>query len=223
MPAQRTLLEAGPFTGVNGEGQLLFRATHVTLRAGEMVVLEGSSGSGKSTLLRQLVGLEAADDAERWLGAELFGPARLAEWRARVTLLAQDAPMIPGSIDDNLELGLTLAAGRGRRIDTELRRRLLKAAGLEAVPGSRDAGSLSGGERHRLALVRGLLWDPPVLIADEPLGGLDPERADACFGLLREQAGRPDRAVLCVLHEPERAAMADRRLVLRPTGLELRS
>jgi ABC-type lipoprotein export system ATPase subunit len=61
-----------------------------------------------------------------------------------------------------------------------------------------------------------------VLLADEPLSGLDPERADACLELLHEQAARPDRAVLCVLHEPERAATADRRLVLRPDRLETR-
>jgi ABC-type multidrug transport system ATPase subunit len=144
-------------------------------------------------------------------------------WRSKVTLLAQDAPIAQGSIADNLELAFGLAAGKGRRIDTERRARLMAEVGLDRIPGDRKASSLSGGERHRLALVRGLLWDPPVLVADEPLSGLDPERAEICFRLLQQQARREDRAVLCVLHDPARRQDADRLLVLTRNGIEARS
>ncbi len=53
----------------------------------------------------------------------------------------------------------------------------MDAVGLARLPFDRQIRTLSGGERHRMALVRGLLWDPKVLVADEPLSGLDPERS----------------------------------------------
>ncbi len=209
------LLRAGPFSASNGEGRVLFSGISIDLQPRCLTLLEGPSGSGKTTLLRQLVGLESGD-CERSLAGVAYGPGQLARWRAAVTLLAQDAPMIPGTVGDNLDVGFRLGQGRGRQRDQQRLERLLAAAGLGEIPFERDIGTLSGGERHRLALVRGLAWDPPVLVADEPLAGLDPQRAEACFALLLEQAHLPDRAVLCVLHDPSLGARADDRLLLAP-------
>ncbi len=86
--------------------------------------------------------------------------------------------------------------------------------GLEQLPFDREVRTLSGGERHRLALIRGLLWDPRVIVADEPLAGLDPEIAAVCFDLLLGFGRRPGRLLVCVLHDPEMNAHADRRLRL---------
>jgi putative ABC transport system ATP-binding protein len=207
------MLEAGPFSARNGEGRLLFSDVTVRLRAGCLTLLEGASGSGKTTLLRQLVGLEEAG-TERTLDGDSYGSVQLPRWRARVTLLAQDAPMIPGTVADNLKLPFCMSHDRDCVVVEQRMAELQAAAGLGDIPLDRDIGTLSGGERHRLALVRGLLWDPPVLVADEPLSGLDPERAETCFNLLLEQARRPDRAVLCVLHDPGIGSRADARLVL---------
>ena len=89
----------------------------------------------------------------------------------------------------------------------------MREVGLE-IPVDRDVSTLSGGERHRLALIRGLLWDPTVMVADEPLSGLDADAAEACFELLLRFAHRPGRALLVVLHRRELGARADARIHL---------
>ncbi|MDQ7007221.1 MAG: ATP-binding cassette domain-containing protein [Acidobacteriota bacterium] len=201
---------------------MLFRQTVVTLAESSLTVLEGPSGAGKTTLLRALAGLDPAPAAERRLAGRRWGPAgRLAEWRARVTWLAQDAPLLAGTLRENLAFPFGLRAGRGRRFDEKKARELLTAVGLDNLDLERATGRLSGGERHRLALVRGLLWDPPVLLADEPLSGVDPERSAACWELITRWARRPGHAALVVLHHESFGADADRRLRLADGAVQV--
>jgi putative ABC transport system ATP-binding protein len=209
-------LTAGPFSASNGEGRELFSDVTIELDEGELVVLDGPSGSGKTTLLRQLVGIDRTEGATRRLAGEGFPDQRLPVWRAAVTLVAQDAPMLAGTVGENLRFPFSQRNAEGRTPDGDRLGALLDASGLGAIPEDRDIRTLSGGERHRLALVRGLLWHPRVLVTDEPLAGLDEETAAQCFELLREFARQPGRAVLCVLHERAHTADADR--VIRLDG-----
>lgn len=207
-------LQCGPFSARDGEGRVLFDDATVELPEGLCVALEGPSGSGKSTLLRQLAALDPASAAGRKLAGRSFEGSALPEWRARVTLLAQDAPMLPGTVRDNISFPFRQRAGGERVFDEDDAVRLMTEVGLERLPLDRDVRTLSGGERHRLGLVRGLLWDPPVLVADEPLSGLDPDSAAACFELLLRFARRPGRMLLCALHYRDLGAKADRRILL---------
>jgi putative ABC transport system ATP-binding protein len=209
-----SLLSAGPFSATNGEGKELYSEMNVELGESELVILDGPSGSGKSTLLRQLVGLLPANGADRRLAGQAYSPQRLPAWRSRVTLVAQDAPMLLGTVGDNLRFPFRQRCGRDRRENRERRSSLLAAVGLGEIPETRDVGTLSGGERHRLALARGLLWAPPVLVADEPLSGLDEETALVCFDLMLEFGHRPGHSVLCVLHDRSLGARADRAITL---------
>ncbi len=200
------LLEAGPFTASDGEGRVLFANAEFGLKAGQATVLDGPSGSGKSTLLRLVSGLApAGSEARRELAGTAYHGSKLPAWRSLVTLMAQDAPTVPGTVLENLELPYGFKCTGGRTFNHDRARELLDAVGLRRLPDDREVGSLSGGERHRLALVRGLLWDPPVLLADEPLAGLDETTAAACFELMLDFAHRPDRALLVVLHHGELA------------------
>lgn len=215
------LLEAGPFAAVSGEGRRLLDGVVVRLVESRLTVLEAPSGAGKSTLLRAVAGLEGPGEAERALAGESYGARALPGWRARVTLLAQDAPVLPGPLEDDLRFPFAHRSAEGRAYDRERALGLLEAVGLGELPLDRETSTLSGGERHRLALARGLLWDPPVLLADEPLSGLDPETAERCFELLLAFARRPGHGVLTTLHDPSRATRADARVRLTGGRLEV--
>ncbi len=208
-------LECGPFSATDGEGRVLLDGISLSLEAGQCVAIEGPSGGGKSTLLRHVVALAWSPDATRRLGGRSYRGVELPAWRAQVNLVAQDAPMVAGTVRDNLSFPFSQkAAGRERAFDDVRAAALMTQVGLEKLPFDREVRTLSGGERHRLALIRGLLWDPAVLVADEPLSGLDPDIADVCFDLLLRFGRRRGRLLVCVLHDPEMNLRADRRLRL---------
>jgi putative ABC transport system ATP-binding protein len=207
-------LECGPFSARDGEGRLLFESVSISLADQQCVAIEGPSGGGKSTLLRHITGLAWSPAANRRLNGTSYGGANLPAWRAQISLVAQDAPMVAGTVRDNLVFVFNQRAGRNRPFEEVRAARLMTEVGLERLPFDRDVRTLSGGERHRLALVRGLLWGPPVLVADEPLSGLDPDVAATCFGMLLRFARRPGALVVCVLHDSRMNDLADRRLRL---------
>jgi ABC-type lipoprotein export system ATPase subunit len=122
--------------------------------------------------------------------------------------------MISGTVRENLSFPFTQRAGREHSFEEGRARELMAGVGLERLPLEREVRTLSGGERHRTALVRALLWNPRVLVADEPFSGLDPDIAATCFELILDFARRPRHLVVCVLHDPEMGARADRRFRL---------
>lgn len=197
------------------DGRELFADAELRLPEGTVTVLQGASGTGKSTVLRQLVGLEPAPQARRWLEGREFARRELAAWRSQVTLSAQDAPILDGTVEENLAFPYRYRAAGPRELSPPRARRLLDSCGLGSITFEQRAAVLSGGERHRLALVRALLWDPKVVVADEPLAGLDSAATERCWRLLGQHARRPGRAVLCALHDDALAERADRRIELR--------
>jgi putative ABC transport system ATP-binding protein len=208
-------LECGPFSASDGEGRVLLDGVVLSLSDGQCVVIEGPSGSGKSTLLRHVTALCHSPEASWRLDGGTVSGADLPAWRSRVSLVAQDAPMIAGTVRDNLSFPFSQNAGRDKVFDEVGAAGLMTRVGLERLPFDREVRTLSGGERHRLALVRGLLWNPSVLIADEPLSGLDPEIASGCFDLLLRFGRRTGKLALCVLHDPDLNLRADLRLRLK--------
>ncbi len=213
-------LECGPLAARTGDDRVLFDNVSFSLSGSQCVCLDGPSGSGKSTLLRQLTALTWSPDATRRLAGKTYRGAELPAWRSQVCLIAQDAPMIRGSVLENISFPFRQRAGWDKEFAKQNAQELLDIVGLGEVPLDQDATHLSGGERHRLALVRALIWDPPVLVADEVLSGLDPEAVEACLGLLIDFSKRQDKLLICVLHDPALCLKADRRLHLRDGRLE---
>lgn len=103
------LLECGPLSFPGDTVRGLYGDVSVAFDEGELTVLEGESGGGKSTLLRQIAGLAPSDGPVRRLGCREFAPNDMAAWRAEVTLLMQDAPLLPATVERNLAFPFSLA------------------------------------------------------------------------------------------------------------------
>lgn len=170
----------------HGPGCPVLDGLSLAIPAGAKVGLLGPSGVGKSTLTDLL---HRHYDPERGRisldGVNLrdLDPALL---RRRVAVLGQDAPMLPGTIADNLRFGLSTAEAEA--LDKDTLAEAVAAAQLTGwiacLPQGLDtpvgawASALSGGQRQRIALARCLLRKPDLLILDEPVSALDPAAAE---------------------------------------------
>ncbi|MGB3562416.1 MAG: ABC transporter ATP-binding protein [Thermoanaerobaculia bacterium] len=202
--------------------------TGIDLRVepGEFVSVVGPSGSGKSTLLHLLGALDQPDEGAVEIGGTSLAaldPRELASFRNRTIgfvfqfqeLLpdfdAEENVMMPGRI-----AGLEISALRRRARD------LLAEVGLEERL-DHYPNELSGGERQRVALCRALLLEPPLLLADEPTGNLDPKSGDQIFNLMLELQARHGTTALVVTHNPELARRCGRLLRLESGTLQPQS
>ncbi|HEY1235027.1 MAG TPA: ABC transporter ATP-binding protein [Candidatus Binatia bacterium] len=188
------------------------------LQPGEVLALLGPSGSGKTTLLRSVAGLERPDKGKIEIrGKVVFDADRGFEIPAEqrgLGLVFQSYAIWPHrSVFENVAYGLRL-----RHVpDAEVRQKVgdvLKRLGLDHLA-ERYAHQLSGGQQQRVALARAIVYNPPVLLLDEPLSNLDAKLREDARAWLRELIKQIGNSALYVTHDQTEAlAIADRVLVL---------
>ena len=198
----------------------VLRGVDLRLASGEAVAIVGPSGSGKSTLLNIIGTLDRPDSGRVALnGTDLttLGEPDLARVRSReIGLVFQLHHLLPQCTVLENVLVPTLADGPDRRAEApaDRARRLLQRVGLSDRLSHRP-GQLSGGERQRVAVVRALINEPKLLLADEPTGALDRAAADNLAELLTEIHGEEGVALLVITHAPHLAERMGRVLELR--------
>ncbi len=167
-------------------GANLLRDISFVLEPGSLTFLTGPSGSGKSTLLHLCYGRTKPSRGEvAVLGTELAGTGdkTLAQLRHRIGIIFQDAQFVGHlSVFDNVALPLRLAGRKAAAYAKDVQE-LLTWAGLGGKI-HEPAHSLSAGERQRMAVARAVAGKPDLLIADEPLTGLDDEAGSRMVRLL---------------------------------------
>lgn len=188
----------------------------VDVARGELVAVVGRSGSGKSTLLHLLGGLDVADAGLiEVAGTRVDGaPDRVlvALRRHKVGFVFQSFHLLPELTGlENVVLPTRLVRDRNGAV--ERASRLVHELGL-SEPSRRLPETLSGGEQQRLAIVRALVNDPPLVLADEPTGNLDEEAGASVLEVLRQVADQ-GRGVVLVTHDAEAVTLADRVLHLQ--------
>jgi ABC-type lipoprotein export system ATPase subunit len=196
------------------------RDLDLEIARGESLAIVGPSGSGKSTLLNLLGSLDQPTAGRVWLdGEDLSGldETRLAAVRHRqIGFIFQAHHLLPHCTVLENVLVPTLAERRSPTRDGAgtRARKLLERVGLGGRMGHRP-GQLSGGERQRAAVVRALINQPKLLLADEPTGALDRAAAQSLGQLLLELNQEQGVTLVVVTHSLELARRMGRVLELR--------
>jgi putative ABC transport system ATP-binding protein len=203
-----------------GQQHALFDIAELDVPANGSVGIRGPSGAGKTTLFHCLAGIAVPSiGTVCWDGVDI---ARLPDrerdrWRRRhLGLIFQDFHLIDGlSALDNVLLPAHFAAWRPTAGLRQRARELLISTGMAASVFDRMAALLSRGERQRVAFARALLFDPVVVMADEPTASLDPDHRAQIGELLLDLARSHGTTLLVISHEQDLLARMDRRLTLR--------
>ncbi|EEF80470.1 cell division ATP-binding protein FtsE [Methylophaga thiooxydans] len=174
------------------------------LDKGEMAFLTGHSGAGKSTLLKLIALIERSSHGQVWVNNQNL--TRLPKWkvpyyRRKIGLVFQDHNLLHDrTVFDNVALPLIIAGENHREIGRRVRAALDKV-GLLGKERSLPI-ALSGGEQQRVGIARAVVNRPPVLLADEPTGNLDPELSREIMRLF-EQFNQVGVTVFVATHDQD--------------------
>lgn len=161
---------------------------NLEMAAGEMAFLTGHSGAGKSTLLKLIGLLERPSRGQVWVNEHNLNNLRdrdIPYHRRQVGMIFQDHRLLADrTVFDNVAMPLVVA-GMGHQETTRRVRAALDKVSLLKKERSYPIG-LSGGEQQRVGIARALVSKPPVLLADEPTGNLDPELSREIMSLFMQ-------------------------------------
>jgi len=206
---RRLKLRLGEFT----LGEIFLR-----LARRDYMVLLGPSGCGKTTLLRAVAGLFRLPPGRLWLeGADI---GSLPPHKRGIGYVSQTTDLFPHlSVEQNIGFGLRYL-GLTRAERRERVERMAEMLGVEGLL-RRNTVNLSGGEGKRVALARGLVIDPRILLLDEPLNGVDHYARAGMFDVLRMIHDDLGTATIHVTHDREEAwAVGGRYAVMRDGLIE---
>ncbi|MFS2215343.1 ABC transporter ATP-binding protein [Telluria sp. Tellsp104] len=202
----------------------ILKGVSMHLQRGEVVALLGPSGSGKTTLLRAVAGLESPKAGTIDIGERrVFDGSKKLELPAEARnlgLVFQSYALWPHkTVFDNVAYGLKLRKLAARDIEPKVRE-VLAQLGLGHL-GERFPHQLSGGQQQRVAIARALVYNPPVILLDEPLSNLDAKLREEARAFLRELIVRLGLSALMVTHDQAEAmAISDRILLLNNGKIE---
>lgn len=187
---------------------------------GERVCIMGASGSGKSTLMHLLAGLDTPDSGEvRIEGGAIHSwkESRRASFRAKhIGVVFQNYHLLPDlNVLENVLIPARALGGFSEHAKELIEKATarLNSVGLGERLDHRPV-ELSGGEQQRLAVVRALMNDPQILMADEPTGNLDAATGDQVLDDLFRLSAEQNRTLVIVTHDPRLAERCDRTIRL---------
>ncbi|MFN2500457.1 MAG: ABC transporter ATP-binding protein [Pyrinomonadaceae bacterium] len=196
---------------------LALDSVDLTIRRKERIAVMGPSGSGKSTLLNIMCGLDEPTSGHVLIEhQDLFAmddDARTRLRRQKIGMIFQTFNLMP-TLNGLENVALPLRLNRvSARESLERAAKMLDRVGLLSR-GTHRPDEMSGGERQRVAVARALIFDPPVLLADEPTGNLDSKTGDEILHLLDDIHDEFGTTLVLVTHNELAASHCDRRVTL---------
>lgn len=197
-----------------GEGNnkvIALDGVDLQIERGEFVAIVGPSGSGKSTLLHIIGGVDSPNDGKVYIdGNDIsqYSSKELAYFRRRkVGLIYQFYNLIPNlTVRHNIELPLKLDK---REINEEELLDIVKKLGIESKLDSFPS-ELSGGQQQRVAIARSLIYDPSIILADEPTGNLDRKNSKEIIEIFKYFNRTLKQTIILITHDEEVALEANR-------------
>jgi lipoprotein-releasing system ATP-binding protein len=199
------------------------------VRAGDTIAIMGPSGSGKTTLMNIIGLLDKPDSGEiifRGNNIRRYNEDESALYRSlNIGFVFQDHLLLPHlTVQENILL--PLLARKQTKEDTELKvahaESLMRKTGISDL-GSKYPGTISGGEAQRAALVRALVNNPSILLADEPTGSLDAKNAEIMGELLAEMNREFGLTLILATHSEKLAGKMAQTMILGNGKLSYRS
>lgn len=199
----------------SGRSRVLDRV-NVSIRKGEFVGIVGDSGSGKTTLLNLLGGMDCVSEGTITVAGDVISDfddrQRTLYRRRRVGFIFQDYNLINElTVYENIILPFQL---KGKKIDEKIIDGFLDMLKLKEKKNSFPM-QLSGGEQQRAAVLRSLLSEPDIILADEPTGNLDSRNTQVVVKLLKHFSRQMGKTILFVTHNMELTKECNRVIVVK--------
>jgi phospholipid/cholesterol/gamma-HCH transport system ATP-binding protein len=198
-------------------GQKVLDGVSFRIENGESVVIIGRSGGGKSVLLKHLIGLLKPDSGEVLIdreNIELMNERQLLRVRRNFGMVFQGAALF-----DSMTVAENVAFGLRRHehlTESEIARRVAKTLEMVDLPGTEDKSpaELSGGMRKRVGLARAIIYEPQIVLYDEPTTGLDPIVSDSIDKLMMRVRDHLKVTSIVVTHDMRTARRVGNRVLM---------
>lgn len=192
----------------------------LNIAKGEFLTLLGPSGSGKTTTLKMVAGLEIPNEGEIWVNGKEI--TTLPPDKRGLGMVFQNYALFPHmTVEENIAFPLKMA--KAKTSDPEIKQKVDEILSLVQLEGyqKRYPSQLSGGQQQRIALARALVFSPPIVLMDEPLGALDKKLRFAMQLEIKRIQKKLNITTIYVTHDQEEAlTMSDRIAIMNKGKIE---
>lgn len=194
----------------------LYKDVSLTFESGKFYAIVGESGSGKTTLLSFLAGLDVPREGDILVDGVSIKKIGLTAFRQKyVSTIFQSYNLLTTmTAFQNVQTALAITKSKHANDKAYILERLARV-GIDEEKAQKNVQRLSGGEQQRVAIVRALLVDAPIVAADEATGNLDHENSEKIVALFAELAHEFGKTVILITHDREVAKQADEQLLLK--------